>query len=351
MTTLRMTARAALAATIVSAIAALAPAGVAAQDAAAFYRGKTIEIYIGSDVGGGYNAYARTVGKHMVRYIPGTPDVVFKNLPGAGGRKLTAWLANVAPKDGSVIAASQPGSLVEPVLGNPQNARYDPRTFGYIGSAESSVYLCLARTDAPATTFAEALEKELMLGGSQRGASTLDSALMLRNVLGAKFRMVKGYKGSREIILALERNEVQGVCGYAWSSMMSQAGHLIRDRKVNILVQYALDDHPEAVKAGVPNVWQFTRTPEQKALMELLVAQQAFGRPMFVPANVPAERLVALRTAFDAAMKDPAYVADAERQKLDVSPASGKRVEELIAKVFSASPAMQEKAKAALYTE
>lgn len=332
-------------------VVCLAPGIAAAQDVAGFYGGKTVEIYIGSDVGGGYNAYGRTVGKHMVKYIPGKPEVVFKNLPGAGGRKLTAWLANVAPKDGSVIAASQPGSLVEPVLGNPQNAKYDPRTFGYIGSAESSVYLCIARTDAKVKTFADALKDELVLGGSQRGASTLDTALMLKNTLGAKFKVVKGYKGSREVILALERNEVQGVCGYAWSSMMSQAGHLVRDKKVNILVQYALDDHPEAVKAGVPNIWQFTKTPEQKTLMELLVAQQAFGRPMFVPETVPAARLAALRSAFDAAMKDPDYVADAKKQKLDVSPASGKRVEELIAKVFSAPKALQEKAKSALYTD
>jgi tripartite-type tricarboxylate transporter receptor subunit TctC len=330
---------------------ALSPAFAGAQDVAGFYQGKTIEVYIGSDVGGGYNAYARTVGKHLVKYVPGTPDVIFKNMPGAGGRKLTAWLANVAPKTGAVIAASQPGSLVEPVLGNPQNAKYDPRSFGYIGSAESSVYLCLARTDAPVKTFADALKTELVLGASQRGASTLDTALMLKNVLGAKFKVVKGYKGSRAVILALERNEVQGVCGYAWSSMMSQAGHLVRDKKVNVFIQYALDDHPEAVKAGVPNIWQFTKTPEQKALMELLVAQQAFGRPMFVPAQVPAERLAALRAAFDKAMKDPAYVADAKKQKLDVSPASGKRVEALIGKIFSASKEMQEKAKKALYTE
>ena len=149
---------------------------------------------------------------------------------------------------------SQPGSLVDSVLGEVKNAKYDPRTFGYVGSAESSVYLCVARKDAAVKTFEDAFNKPVLLGGSSRGASTLDTALLLKNVLGVKFKMVKGYKGSHEVILAIERNEVQGVCGYAWSSLLATAGHLMRENKLNLLVQYAIDESVDATRLGVPQI-------------------------------------------------------------------------------------------------
>ena len=336
----------------VSAVAvALAPTGAGAQDVSGFYKSKALEVYVGSDVGGGYNAYARTVGMHIGKYVPGKPDVIVKNMPGAGGRKLTAWLANVAPKDGSVVAASQPGSLVDSVLGDVKNAKYDPRTFGYVGSAESSVYLCVARKDAAVKTFADALDKQVLIGASSRGASTLDTALLLKNVLGVKFKMVKGYKGSHDIILALERNEVQGICGYAWSSLLATAGHLVRENKLNLLVQYAIDANPDATKAGVPEIWKFVKTKEQRDILELALSPLSFGRPFFVPAGVPKERLAALRAAFDKTMKDPDYIAAAKKQKLDVSPASGEKVQALIAKMYAAPKDLQEKTKKALYTE
>jgi tripartite-type tricarboxylate transporter receptor subunit TctC len=331
--------------------AALAPAVAGAQDVSGFYKNKTLELYVGSDVGGGYNAYARTVGMVIGRYVPGKPDVVVKNMPGAGGRKLTGWLATIAPKDGSVVAASQPGSLVDTVLGEAKNAKYDPRTFGYVGSAESSVYLCVARKDAAVQTFQDTFDKQVLLGASSRGASTLDTALLLKNVLGVKFKMVKGYKGSHEVILAIERNEVQGVCGYAWSSLLATAGHLVKENKLNLLVQYAIDESVDATRAGVPPIWKFVKTKEQRDILELALAPLSFGRPFFVPANVPKERLAALRAAFDKTMQDADYIAAAKKQKLDVSPASGAKVQELIAKMYAAPKALQEKARSALYTE
>jgi tripartite-type tricarboxylate transporter receptor subunit TctC len=285
------------------------------------------------------------------KYVPGQPNVVVKNMPGAGGRKLTAWLASVAPKDGSVIAASQPGSLVDSVLGDAKNAKYDPRRFGYVGSAESSVYLCIDRKDSPAKTFADAFSKTVVLGSSSRGASTLDNALLLKNVLGVKFRMVKGYKGSHDIILAIERGEVQGICGYAWSSLLGTAGHLVREHKLNLLVQYAIDENVDATRAGVPPIWNFVKTKEQRDILDLALTPAVFGRPFFVPAGVPKERLAALRAAFDKTMKDPDYIAAAKKQKLDISPASGEKVEKLIKKMYAAPKALQEKTKHALYTE
>ena len=313
-----------------------------------FYRGKTIEVYVGSPVGGGYNAYARSVGRHIVNHIPGKPQLVVKNMPGAGGRKVTAWVANVGAKDGTVIAASQPGSLVEAVLGDPKNAKYDARKFGYIGSPESWVSVCAARTDAKVKTFKDAFRDQLVVGGGNRGSSLQDTPTVLKHVLGVKFKIIKGYPGSRDVVNAIEKNEVQAICGYAWTSLKSQAGHLWRDKKINILVQTALEPHPELERLGVPMVWDFVKTDEQRAVLEMIFAQQAFGRPMFVPAGVPADRVAALRTAFDATMKDPAFQAELKKQKLELSPMGGKRIHELLMKIFDAPKAVQEKARAAL---
>ena len=339
-------------ATLVAVALSAAPLAASAQDKVAqFYRGKTVDFFIGSDVGGGFNAYARAVGSHMMQYMPGKPNVVFKNMAGAGGRKVTDYVANVAPKDGGAIALTQPGAIVEPIFGDPKKAKYDPLKLGYIGSPETAVTICFARKDAPVKTFAELFTKELVVGANQRGSFDLDFSLALRNLLGIKLKIVKGYKGSRDIILALENNEVQGLCGHIWSSLMSQAGHLVRDNKVNILVQYALDPNPEASKLGAPMIWDYVKDPEKRKVLELLADQLVFGRPMFTPPGVPAERLAALRKAFDQTMKDPGYLADARKQKLDVSPASGERVAEMVHRIFTAPKALQVKARDAMYRD
>jgi tripartite-type tricarboxylate transporter receptor subunit TctC len=340
-----------LAVATVSMLAVL-PAMAAAQDKVAqFYGGRTVDFYIGSTVGGGFNAYARAVGRHIMQYLPGKPNVVFKNMAGAGGRKVTDYIANVAPRDGSAIVLTQPGALVEPIFGDPKKAKYDPLKFGYIGSPETAVTVCFARTDAPVKTFAELFKTPLVVGANQRGSFDLDFSLALRNLLGIKLKIVKGYKGSRDIIVALENNEVQGICGHIWSSLMSQAGHLVRDRKVNILVQYALEPNPEASRLGAPMIWDYVKDPEKRKVLELLADQLVFGRPIFTPPGVPADRLKALRTAFDRTMKDPGYLAEAKKQKLDVSPASGERVTEMVRRMFAAPKALQAAARDAMYKE
>jgi hypothetical protein len=179
----------------------------------------------------------------------------------------------------------------------------------------------------------------------------LDFSLALRNLLGIKLNIVKGYKGSHDIIVALQNNEVQGICGHIWSSLMSQAGFLVRDRKVNILVQYALEPNPEAARLGAPMIWDYVKDPEKRKVLELLADQLVFGRPIFTPPGVPADRLKALRTAFDRTMKDPGYLADAKKQKLDVSPASGKRVADMVRRMFTAPKALQAAARDAMYKE
>ena len=339
--------------TALAAVAAgFAPLAAIAQDSvAAFYKGKTISVYIGSDVGGGYNAYARTSYKHMAKFIPGAPNIVFLNMPGAGGRKATQYVATIAAKDGMAIGAVQPGALVEPILGDPKRVRYNPLEFGYIGSPESSDQLCLTRKDSPVKTFEDAFKHEVIVGGDTKGSSLHDVSNLLRNVLGVKFRVVKGYKGSRDAVLAMEKGEIDGICGYGWSPLMSQAPHLVRDKKVNLLVQFAVKGYAEPTEMGVPMIWKFVKTEEQRRILELAAAPLVFGRPQFMPAEVPKERLAALRRAFDRAMKDPAYIADAARQKLGVTPASGEEVEAMIRRIYTSPKALQVKTRAALYDE
>jgi tripartite-type tricarboxylate transporter receptor subunit TctC len=338
---MRKTETAGIIAGTAAALALAAPA-----PAADFYAGKTIEFYIGSSVGGGYNNYARTVGRHLVRHIPGKPDVVFKNMPGAGSRKLTSWLYNVAPKQGTVIGAIFPGALMEPVVGDPKKAKYKPMDFEFIGSAASAVYVCLARADAPVQRFADVFEKKIIMGASQAGGSTRDTVLALKRVLGAKIDLVRGYKGSTEIVAALERGEVQGVCGYAYSSLMGSRPDLVRDGKVKIILQYALDGAPALDQQGVPMVWDFVKKDADRQVLELLTTQQVFGRPYVMPPGTP-ERLVDMvRAAFDATMKDPAFLADAKKAKLTISPASGKRIRALLKKVYSVPDDVLERARA-----
>ena len=325
---------------------ATAPAG-----AADFYAGKTVEFDVGSPPGGGYNAYARSVSRYIGNHIPGKPTVIVKNMPGAGGRKVTAWTYNAAPKDGSAITASQPGSLAEPILGDPKNAKYDPRKFGYVGSTEAWVSVCAARKDAAAKTFKEAFDKQILVGGDTRGSSLHDTPTVLKNVLGVKFKIIKGYPGSHDVVNAIERNEVQGICGYAWTSLQSQAGYLLKENKINILVQTALDPDPELAKMGVPMIWDFVKDKEQHDVLELIFAQQSFGRPFFVPPGVPKDRLAILRTAFDATMKDPGFVAELTKQHLGLSPLTGQRVQQMVDKMFATPKNIQEKAKEALAKE
>src|SRR5262249_35198513 len=186
-----------------------------AQDAVAqFYRGKQISLYIGSTPGGGYDAYARLLARKFRHYIPGNPTIIPQNMPGAGSNKLAGYMYAVAPRDGTAVGAIFSGAIVQPLFGDP--LQHDPSKFLYVGNANVEVFLCMARSDAPVKSFKHALEQELILGSTNEGGSTRDFPAMLNNILGAKFRLVTGYPGSNEIMLAIERRGGNGTCGVGW---------------------------------------------------------------------------------------------------------------------------------------
>jgi tripartite-type tricarboxylate transporter receptor subunit TctC len=319
-----------------------------AQDAVAqFYRGKQINLYIGTSPGGGYDTYARLLARRFGSHIPGNPTIVPQNMPGAGSNKLAGYMYSVAPKDGTAIGAIFSGAILQPLIGDTPT-QHDPSKFIYLGNANNEVFICLARSDAPAKTFAATFDHELIIGATNEGGATRDFPAMLVNVLGAKLRLVMGYAGSNEIILAIERNEVQGICGVGWSSIIAQHPQWLTNGFARILTQLAAKGHPTMNQMGVPLAIDYAKSAEDRQVINLIYSQLTFGRPYVLPPGVPADRVAALRQAFMAALRDKDTLAEAEKMKLDVDALSGEEVQAEVAKAYAMPPNIVERAKQAL---
>jgi len=335
-------------AALIACLQAVAVAAPARSDPLAdFYAGKHIDFVVGGNAGGGYDIYSRAIGRYLGTYIPGNPAIVVRNMPGAGSIIATRYLYNQASKDGLTIGSIFRGAVMEPLLGDAQAAKYDPRRFAFLASANSETSLCLARGDAPVKTFADLFEKELIVSAAGRGTSIHDLPLVLKNVLGVKLKLVTGYKGTPDSLLAVEQGEVQGICGYELSSLNAQAPTWVQEGKVTLLVQLGMTPLPELVKLGVPSIWEFVKTDKDRGALELIFGQLDFGRPFVTPPDVPRVRVQALRTAFAAVFKDPGFLADAHRLKLDLEPMSGEAVQALVTKLYAASPDQVELARKA----
>jgi tripartite-type tricarboxylate transporter receptor subunit TctC len=323
-------------------------ASTAVAQSGDFYKGKQIQIVIGSAAGGGYDAYGRIVQRHFGKHIPGNPTVIAQNMPGAGQTKAAGYINSVAPKDGTFIAAVSPGALLVSVIGGPA-IQYDPNKFQYIGSANSDVYTCVTRPDSPIKQFSDALEKEWIIGVST--GTTRDMPMALKNVLHAKLKMVAGYPGTKEISLAFERNEVQGICGLGYASLMSQYPDWVPSGQAKVIVQESIKGHPDLDKQGVPLATSFAKNDEDRQVLEVIYSQGIFGRPFLVAPEVPKDRVAILRTAFMETMRDPALIADAERAKLDLDAISGDEVQALVGKVYATPERIVKRVKQALETE
>jgi tripartite-type tricarboxylate transporter receptor subunit TctC len=330
-------------------LAALAVAPASAQTPAEFYKGRTVSIIVGSSAGGGFDLYARMIGRHMQRHMPGAPSIVVSNMPGAGSIRLAQHIYAVAPKDGTVIGAVFAGAIMDPLLGARTNkVEYDAAKFTYIGSANSEAYVCLARRDAKVQTFTDVLNTEIVLGASAAGGSTVDFPTLLRNVLGARFRLVNGYPGTNEISLAIESGEVQGACGYAWTTLQGRRRNWITDNLVNILVQEVPEAHAEMTKLGIPVAQQFAKTDEQRKILDLVYSQLRFGRPYIAPPGIPADRVVALRKAFADTLNDAELLKEADKLQIDVDVLEGGAMQKFVAELYATPADIVEKTRAAL---
>ena len=332
---------------IATLLALAATPAAAADPVAQFYAGKQIDLVVGSSAGGGYDTYARLISRRLGDHIPGNPEVVVQNMPGAGSNKATGYIYSVAPKDGTAIGAVFPGALLEPLIGDVQ-VQHDPNKLSYVGSANSDVYVCFVRSDAPAKTFQDVFTHEVILGASNTGGTTRDLPAMLDNLLGTKFRVVTGYAGSKEITLAIDRNEVNGACGIGWSGLPTLHPEWFANKLVNVIVQLSMKGHPELNRMGIPLAVQFAKTDEERQVIELIESQGVFGRPYVLPPNVPPERVAALRKAFVDALHDKALLAEAEKMQLDLDFMPGDELQALVAKLYALPPNIVAHAKQAL---
>ena len=332
---------------LATALMAILPAAIAcAQSPADFYKGKNLDFYIGYSVGGGYDLYARTIGRHLGKHIPGNPTVVMKNMEGAGSLRLANWMFRVAPKDGSVLATIGRGTGFDPILGV-KGAQFDGTKFTWIGSANNEVSVCVAwNATSGITKFEDLFTKEMTVGGTSTSADTDAFPRILNGVLGTKMKIVSGYPGGNDVVLAMERGEVQGRCGWSWSSVMSTHKAWLAEKKMTVLTQLALHKHPDL--PDVPLVMDLAKTDEQKQILKLIFARQVMGRPYFAPPGIPADRAEVLRKAFMATMQDKDFLADAEKAQLEITPVSGEKVQALVQEIYQTPPEIAKKAAALL---
>lgn len=334
-------------ATCAGALAALsfASAPVHAQDGADFYKGKTITIVVGIEQGTGFDLYGRALARHMGRHIPGNPTMIVSNMPGASGLIAFNWLANVAPKDGTTFGIGSFSVPFEPMFGN-EAARFKGPQFGWIGNMDSGVSACLARRDSGVNEWKDVFQKELTLGAAGRGGAISQAPRALIELSGAKIKLIEGYVGTASIKLAIERNELQGICGISMSTVRSQWSDLLKSGLTKVVLQIGPINDPEL--KGVPNAIDFARNDEDRQVYNLIFGPQGLGRSFAAPPGLPAERLKALRDAFTAAMKDATFLADAAKSKLDISPQTGAEVQTLVENLYASPPQIVTRAKSVL---
>lgn len=316
-------------------VSALAAGMLALAGAADVQAQSSIDLIIGSDAGGGYDIYGRTVARHISKYLPGNPTIVPRNMPGAGGNRAAEFAYNQAPKDGSAFAIIFPGSVMTPLVDPKSNLKFDPAKFNYIGTAAKETRVCAVRKEAKAKTFADTMKTETIIAASAEGGSTADYALLTNDVLGTKFKIVRGYKGTREMLLAVERGEADGLCGYAYSSLKTQKPEWSDGTQINIVVQFGIDTDPDLDKMKVPTIFSFAKSEADKQVLALLVGQQEFGRPFVMPPGVPTEKLKAMREAFAKIFADPEFIEEAKKQKLDIGYGSGEEVQTLVNRLYA----------------
>jgi tripartite-type tricarboxylate transporter receptor subunit TctC len=326
----------------------VAPQGGVADEVADFYKSKPFTIVVGHEVGTGFDVYSRVLARHMGRHIPGNPGVVVQNMVGASGITPANWLYNVAPKDGSVIMTFVHTAAFEPIFGN-SAARFDAAKFTWIGNMDEGVGICGVSKASGVTRFEDLLVKETVFGSTGATGPLGKYALAIKNLLGAKVKLVAGYQGSASVKLAMNRGEVQGICGLSMSSVTSQWRDELQSGVFKPILQLSGKPHPGL--SGVAHVDSYAKTAEDRQVFGLIFGVQALGRFYGSTPGVPAERRNALRAAFMATMSDPQFQADAAKTQIDVNPMTGAEVEAFIASIATSPPEVVERAKHAAHQD
>lgn len=325
------------------AVIALAPFSAAlAQSPGEFYRGKSLNLIIGFDVGGGYDIYARLAARHLGDYIPGKPTVVPQNMPGAGGLAAMNYLYRAAAKDGSVIGATHANIALGQIMGG-KNIEYDARKFNWLGRMTSTIDVHYVWYTSPTKTFDDLFKRETVTAGTGPSSDSVVFPKVLNAIFGTKFKLVTGFKGTSDANLAMERGEVE-MAVKPWEGVKAENGEWLRDKKITLLIQYSSHRHPDL--PNLPTVLERMKTDDQKQIMRLFISTSEIGRTLVIPPTSPADRVAALRQAFDKMMRDPDLIAEAKKLKLDLDPMSGAELQKLIDSTFDLPPAVVERARA-----
>jgi tripartite-type tricarboxylate transporter receptor subunit TctC len=326
----------AAAALLASAVAGGSPAAAADP----FFKDKQIRLIVGSAPGGGYDAYGRLLAQYMRPHIPGNPTILVQNMPGAGSLVAANYIYNVAPKDGTVFGAVNALLATDPLL-YPERVKFDPRQFRWLGSALRENHAGFAWYTSHVTSFDDVLKNELIVPGT--GGATNFYPMFVDALLGAKLRMIPGYQGTKQGMLAIERGEVGGIVGITWASMKATNGAWLREGKIRPFIQFGLQKHPEL--PDVSWIYDYARNDDDRAAMDLAFGNSEFGRPFMAPPGVPDAVVDILRTAFEETMRDPDFRADAEKRQLDLDFTSGAEIQSIIEKIYKTPPPVVERVK------
>ena len=307
-----------------------------ADPIADFYSGKSVQLVIGYAPGGGYDVYARALARHMARHIPGNPSIVVQNMPGAGSIKAANYIYNIAPKDGTVFGGFSRGAFLDPLLGRGDGVQYVAARYGWLGSISNEVGVCAFRSDSGIATWRDMQTKSYVIGSTGAGADSDVFPTVLRKMFALPMKVVTGYHSAADVVLAISRREVDGRCGWSWSSMMAWNKDLYQSKAVTVAIQLASQKLAEL--PDTPSILEVARDADQRAALKLILSRQMMARPYVAPPGIPPERLKALRAAFDATMTDPDFLADAQRQDLEVRPVSGAEADALIHEVYASPP-------------
>ena len=316
------------------------------ESVAAFYRGKALNIVVGHEAGTGYDFFGRTLSRHITRHLPGNPNAVPQNMPGAGGLRAANWLYNVAAKDGTVVSILAPETALKPIFGDAA-ASYEPAKFTWIGNMDESVATCVVSTGSGIKTVDELFTREAVFGATGIAAPTSKFAYALVNFLGAKIKIVQGYKGSNSLRIALNRGEIEGACGPSHSTLKTQWKDDIDSGRIRVLVQFGLKKHPDL--KGAAHIYDYAKSNEDREVFDVAFGPHVLGRPVIAPPGVPADRANALRAAFMRTMRDGELLKETAKLGLEVRPSSGQEVEALVARFASFPKSVIERATAALH--
>jgi tripartite-type tricarboxylate transporter receptor subunit TctC len=303
---------------------------------------RPVIIYVAGTAGGGIDLYARLVSRHLGRHIPGNPQVTVQTMPGAGGIRAANFLAQQAPKDGTAMTSFAGGPILEPLIGS-RKTDYDSSKFTWIGAISKDVGMCISWAQSPFKTIQDAQKREMVVAGTGAGSDTDTWPVILNELIGTKFKLVTGYQGTQETVMAIERGEAHGRCTFSLSALRTAKPDWLRDKKINVLLQMALEKHHEFM--NVPLVYDLVSKPEDRQLLDLMIGTTAMARPFAGPPGLDPAKATLLRRAFDATMKDPAFVAESKKLQAEIIPTTGEDLNKLVARLYATPKPVVERVK------